>query len=183
MMGYRKTSRRSAWEILNHPYLAAAAAPQNLAASAPSSDDDDWRFSRAIDPEELQKLQQQLASTSRVRKLPCVPSSGMVRWAATRIVWRMPASRADIGRQSAAESVQSASSFSLPTFLNVQTQFRTAHCLTGPSTIYQYSPAQRSPYSCYKSPPHSARYSPAAQDEYSRSRPPATVGNGTHDSE
>ena len=109
MMGYRKTSRRSAWEILNHPYLAAAAAPQNLAASAPSSDDDDWRFSRAIDPEELQKLQQQLASTSRVRKLPCVPSSGMVRWAATRIVWRMPASRADIGRQSAAESVQSAS--------------------------------------------------------------------------
>ena len=45
-----------------------AAAPQNLAASTPSADgDDDWRFSRAVDPEELQKLQQQLASSSNSR--------------------------------------------------------------------------------------------------------------------
>lgn len=98
----KPTSRPSAWEILNHPYLAdtdidyptssllnlvsdfsrwysqggtrqslmlgqGAAAPQNLAASAPSNDDDDWRFSRAVDPEELQKLQQQLASSSSSR--------------------------------------------------------------------------------------------------------------------
>ena len=40
-----------------------AAAPQNPAASSPAaSNDDDWRFSRAVDPEEFQKLQQQIAS-------------------------------------------------------------------------------------------------------------------------
>ena len=96
----KPTSRPTALEILNHPYLAGteldyptssllnlvsdfkkwftqggtrqslmlgqgAAPPQGLAASAPSTDDDDdWRFSRAVDPEELQKLQQQLASSS-----------------------------------------------------------------------------------------------------------------------
>lgn len=100
----KPTSRPSALEILNHPYLAGtevshptssllnmvsdfskwfsqggtrqslmlgqgAAPPQNLAASTPSADDDDnWRFSRAVDPEELQKLQQQLASSSDSHK-------------------------------------------------------------------------------------------------------------------
>ena len=46
-----------------------AAPPQNPAASAPSAgdDDDDWRFSRAVDPEEFQKLQQQIASASNSR--------------------------------------------------------------------------------------------------------------------